>query len=370
MSGTCCPRCHEPVRLPPVSSTARVRCPWCRAEYEYAEAAQGLPPLLEVVSDELSAGLIEEGDEASVPVAGGFSPFAIETDQPSPSQFDEMSSLSPESSSRREPMRPRRQSGSPIVGFLKIAGGGVAGILIAMVILQYMGRLPDMGFYPFRGPGKGLFGDSNAGSDARRAAPPPRRPQRAMQLDAGPDETSFSGRELEIPSLDEFGGSEAPSDSQASEEIEARIEQFRTAVDHFQTLASDVSGATREQAVEAVVDSASALAEQFQQAAGLADSQRTQLDAIVIGVSRDRDLLRALVPATRARLAAAQPDEGVLVLGRVKAQDDTIVMENHQLDFTDSVEPFQADEIGFALGTLTNQDPARINVQYARKFEN
>ena len=52
MSISSCPQCAKQITLPTgVSSSAKVRCPICRAQYTLAEALLNLPPLLEVIED-------------------------------------------------------------------------------------------------------------------------------------------------------------------------------------------------------------------------------------------------------------------------------------------------------------------------------
>jgi hypothetical protein len=52
MSISSCPRCAQQVTLPMgISTSARVRCPLCRAEYALADALVNMPPILEVIGD-------------------------------------------------------------------------------------------------------------------------------------------------------------------------------------------------------------------------------------------------------------------------------------------------------------------------------
>ena len=53
MSISSCPRCAQQVTLPMgISTSARVRCPLCRAEYALADALVNMPPILEVIGDQ------------------------------------------------------------------------------------------------------------------------------------------------------------------------------------------------------------------------------------------------------------------------------------------------------------------------------
>jgi hypothetical protein len=63
MSISSCPRCAQPISLPAgVSTTAKVRCPLCRAQYTLADAAANMPPMLEVI-EEAPAGVAGVGFE-------------------------------------------------------------------------------------------------------------------------------------------------------------------------------------------------------------------------------------------------------------------------------------------------------------------
>ena len=68
MSISTCPRCAEQVTLPMgISTSARVRCPLCRAEYALADALVNMPPILEVIgehAEELSADWFDEPADA------------------------------------------------------------------------------------------------------------------------------------------------------------------------------------------------------------------------------------------------------------------------------------------------------------------
>ena len=68
MSISSCPRCAQQVTLPMgISTSARVRCPLCRAEYALADALVNMPPILEVIGDhaeDLSADWFDEPADA------------------------------------------------------------------------------------------------------------------------------------------------------------------------------------------------------------------------------------------------------------------------------------------------------------------
>jgi hypothetical protein len=194
-----CPRCGEPVRVPEVDDQSEVRCPWCRETFVLRDVFATLPPILEVVSQigsptDYPIETSQAAQSASPSVdGGGYEPADIEGadveaeedfefDAIAPTEFEggrpgfvEFGSGERLTHSRRSPdtakratsrslsrsgdraARSRRKRDSPFVGFLKMAGGGVAGLLLAMLILQYMRRLPDMGFWPFRGPSLSMF---------------------------------------------------------------------------------------------------------------------------------------------------------------------------------------------------------------------
>lgn len=164
MQMTTCPRCHEPVRLPQVAKDAEVRCPWCGDRYTMEEALRKLPPLLEVVAEGSGAreAALLGGLPGQVNFAGANSfELCLEESQGSTAGVSrEKIAFQPLETdlATRQRMRQRRNQGSPVWGVVKVALGGIAGCFIALVILQAMGRLPDLGFWPFQGPGTRIWG--------------------------------------------------------------------------------------------------------------------------------------------------------------------------------------------------------------------
>ena len=156
-----CPRCDERVRIPQVDGPAEVRCPWCGAEFQLDEITRSLPPLLEVISvveghyQNFGVPGLESETEDEFQLASEDS-FTVSTADPlsSAPDFSAGERMSPSVTSKP---RARRRKESPFVSFLKMAGGGVAGIFIALLILQALGKVPDLGFWPFKGPNTKLF---------------------------------------------------------------------------------------------------------------------------------------------------------------------------------------------------------------------
>ncbi len=68
MSISSCPRCAQQVTLPMgISTSARVRCPLCRAEYALADALVNMPPILEVIGDHSEEPSADRFDMPSEP---------------------------------------------------------------------------------------------------------------------------------------------------------------------------------------------------------------------------------------------------------------------------------------------------------------
>lgn len=115
-----CPKCDERVRIPPEGDEdSVVRCPHCSAEYSLGEVLAGLPPLL--ILAEVYAAATESDDE-----------FRIAPDEPSHA----VQNL-PAAAIRATP-RPRRAEKSAVVEVLKMVGGGLAGLVLAQLILWWV----------------------------------------------------------------------------------------------------------------------------------------------------------------------------------------------------------------------------------------
>jgi hypothetical protein len=148
-----CPKCADAVTLPTGASRhAIVRCPLCQEKFTLSELLNTLPPALIVVEDpevedrqeepapheampgiEAAAGpsfnLIEEADES--PQAGG---IAIETSTASTAT----KAMPAAGKRRRAAPRPQRKPKRPGMEVVKIVLGGVAGLVIAQLILWWL----------------------------------------------------------------------------------------------------------------------------------------------------------------------------------------------------------------------------------------
>ena len=168
MTIVACPKCADSVVLPSrAGQRARVRCPLCQEEFPLAEVLNKMPPALVVVDDPDAAtatvaaagrgaspapvvlrerdGLrtnhLAAGEEAPPPFiesesdGGGFGPLSFETAAGAPAASARR---------RRRPAAPaRRKPKSPLAEGAKIVLGGVAGLLIAQVILWWVGSAKE-----------------------------------------------------------------------------------------------------------------------------------------------------------------------------------------------------------------------------------
>ena len=139
MNITQCPRCRDEVRVPQqASAESRVRCPLCQEEFLLREVLAQLPPLLELL-DAPIAGAGESGAAAESlsdkvwdsagQVGGGFS-------------FGESSaagtSFGAGAGTIRATPRAKRREQNPVVEIAKMAGGGLAGLILAQLILWWI----------------------------------------------------------------------------------------------------------------------------------------------------------------------------------------------------------------------------------------
>lgn len=104
---------------------SRVRCPHCREEYRLDEVFAKLPPMLELVDEE--GGLTD-----------GFGRMLGEMPIGDQARFEGL--VPPGGLTQTIKTTPRRRSRerSPVVEFAKIAGGGVAGLVLAQMILFWV----------------------------------------------------------------------------------------------------------------------------------------------------------------------------------------------------------------------------------------
>jgi hypothetical protein len=151
MSIVNCPQCGERVLIPAEASTeATVQCPLCREEYSLEVALSQLPPALIVISDPDHAphAAAEEGEEEDA-AFGAFAGLDVEqdggdfvaadSDGPAPAfQFESGSPPPAASSPRVLSSRPARRGGNPVRQVVQIVAGGIAGIIIAQLILWWL----------------------------------------------------------------------------------------------------------------------------------------------------------------------------------------------------------------------------------------
>ena len=401
MSVSRCPRCHESVQLPAMSADRLVRCPWCQAEYPLAEALRALPPMLEAVGPpELEQPEFEQPEidqrefdqrEFEQPelenAASSFVGFELQVDD-QPASFDSQFSALPADQERVLPTRRRRQS-SPLVGILKAAGGGVVGILLALLILQQMGRLDDMGFWPFQGPQAPLWGDGAAGGGKTPGATPLPQSQPAVAStndsrigNAEPIAPQpVTGRELALPDFDQpdpaddltgdgFAVDEMPADEMPAEPsvVARRVEQIDQLVAAYPA-ADEPSSIAGE-----LVDQFAAVGEAVEQAGGFSASELEQLDAIMTSIRGRLDLLRDLLDITEQR----QPGpvgSGVLAIGRVELEAGQMMLRGktqdsprRKLSFVDESLAVEAGAGLFLIGVHDADQGLRIH--YASDLNN
>jgi hypothetical protein len=139
-----CPKCHESVRIPSaVSQRATVRCPLCLEEFLVAEILDSLPPVLEVVDDP-EEGFSDAEPLESAAAFGLAGPSAEDALDIAPTfsidRLRDRSSAAPATSAnrRRVPSRPQRKKKNPAAEVVKIVLGGIAGLVIAQLLLWWM----------------------------------------------------------------------------------------------------------------------------------------------------------------------------------------------------------------------------------------
>ena len=144
MTIVACPKCADSVVLPGrASPRATVRCPLCQEEFPLAEVLDKMPPALIVVDDPDAAAAGPLAATAAAPLfaepesnGGGFAPLSIE---------NAASAAPPATAARRR--RPaaaaKRKPKSPVAEGVKIVLGGVAGLVIAQVILWWIGSAKE-----------------------------------------------------------------------------------------------------------------------------------------------------------------------------------------------------------------------------------
>ena len=191
-----CPRCQEPFRIPAgqLPDDAYATCPWCRETFPLSEVLASLPPALEistadgeplVIREQAALGIASTGN-ASEQSGEGFevleddlnatvsnetvmsetiaedswnqTSFEVDEDHVDLQVEDPSDSWDkPQVAEQPAPMtvapRPRRKKSSGLRTMIGIVVGGLLSIPIALGILLLVGREPDLGFWPFDGPG-------------------------------------------------------------------------------------------------------------------------------------------------------------------------------------------------------------------------
>ncbi len=143
MTNASCPHCGETVRIPPSASPrATVRCPLCQEEFLLAELLDSLPPMLEITDDP------DQPERDGTPQATeeyGLAPLDLgAATKPAPAfSIDSSRDLSSPASAttakrRKGPVRPQRKKKSPVAEVVKIVLGGLAGLVIAQLLLWWM----------------------------------------------------------------------------------------------------------------------------------------------------------------------------------------------------------------------------------------
>lgn len=374
MQGAQCPRCHENVRVPEAAETAVVRCPWCGEEYSLGECLRGLPPALILVSPLDSAGSsaafqdVESYgfDDEDTDDAEEYQLKAHPSD-PFPALMT-TESVAVGAGTRSYPavhgdrQQRRRRGGNPLLGALKIAAGGAVGIFLALVILQTIGRLPDLGFWPFRGPETAFWGGDDSGDRGRRRAMRPSGFDRSNPSeDARTDQPAIGrGRELDLPALPEFAtngptdnagdntvGSENPSADSglAGEAAPTALSPLESEIQDLQGILDQWRERDRAPAEQPVLtsDESAQLADQFiaklkaigakvVAAQGIEAVDQVMLDAVLIGLSEEERFLREIIGKMTSPLLVGEEasemtegtTKGVLLVGRVEQQGETL----------------------------------------------
>ncbi|MCA9228093.1 MAG: hypothetical protein KDA47_20870, partial [Planctomycetales bacterium] len=156
-----CPECNEHVLVPDgVDARAIVRCQYCDETFELAKLLGGLPKPLEIIeqpeeADALADDMLEPSYQdhlfggAMIGSAGGDSEAAVAVlEEPvvaddSFSFGGESTAASPASPAFKASPRPKKKGKNPIVEVVKIAGGGIVGIVLAILIMWWgLGKDP------------------------------------------------------------------------------------------------------------------------------------------------------------------------------------------------------------------------------------
>ena len=139
-----CPKCGETVRIPPSASPrASVRCPLCQEEFLLAEVLDSLPPMLQITDDPDQA--TDRDVLAQSTGEYGLAPLDVETAPKAAPAFSidssrDASATAPATAAKRRkgPVRPQRKTKNPAAEVIKIVLGGIAGLVIAQLLLWWM----------------------------------------------------------------------------------------------------------------------------------------------------------------------------------------------------------------------------------------
>ncbi len=130
-----CPHCGDEVRAPAdADERAEVRCPLCKEEFVLGDALGDLPPLLEIVSTghqfTTTANGADGGFDFGEKSDSGGAATAVATTSSTTSSTTARTSTK----RARTPQRPQKSMGGEMV---KIIGGGVVGVTLAILILWW-----------------------------------------------------------------------------------------------------------------------------------------------------------------------------------------------------------------------------------------
>lgn len=139
-----CPSCHEPVTVPHgAGGSARVRCPLCSDEFLLSVVLEKLPPALVLLDAPAPAPSAAVGD-AEVSLAPD---FGGRTAGSPAFEFEE--SAAPGTKKTVSPSaRPKRKEKSVAVEMIKVVGGGVVGLGLAVLILWWVAGRDPFDFGP------------------------------------------------------------------------------------------------------------------------------------------------------------------------------------------------------------------------------
>jgi len=123
---------------PGVSYEAVVRCPLCAEEFTLGDALKRLPPLL-IVVDDPNPPAASAGSSYKPKYSGASSPSGLAVDTGiAPAVQMKKEGAAPRRAPRPSSKRPPKKQKSVIFEMVKIVGGGVIGITLAILLLWYL----------------------------------------------------------------------------------------------------------------------------------------------------------------------------------------------------------------------------------------